>query len=151
MATFCCAGCAVELKHQEGIHEFLFHSVTMRAFQSLIPFLPLAKVFPGTPEILLKSSRTCLSGLETGSHAQNRTALARSLETGTLGSARTHCCVRFSLNADPNHWQHLPEPRAAIVFGCGVFPQQWEFQNTWIVHVCDCRAVGRKETGKKEC
>lgn len=54
-----------ELKHSEGIHKSLLCRVMTGVFQSSILFLPLATVSPGTPELLLKSSRTSLSRLET--------------------------------------------------------------------------------------
>lgn len=68
------AGCPVKYRNlgkcsegcSEGIHESLLRSITARVFQSSIPFFPpLDTVFPGTPELLLKSSKTCLSRLET--------------------------------------------------------------------------------------
>lgn len=42
-----------------------FFSVKMSVFHGLIPFLPIGPVSPGTPELFLKSSRTCLPRLET--------------------------------------------------------------------------------------
>lgn len=137
------SGCPVKFRNlgkcSEGIHESLIHSITARVFQSSIPFLPPWHSVPrhtwASPEVF---QNLFVQAGNTGSLAQNRTALAKCLTMGVLGSACTHCSAGFSLKTNTNYLQPSTWTQGLFSvrsWSCSVVPQCRVFQHTWILRV----------------